>query len=82
MFQPVQQSHIVYLHVFTRPYSKLVPLPNRRGDLTDRMKVMNVEDDKRKRTALREARIAFLEEEMPALVAGGADFETVKCVVC
>jgi hypothetical protein len=30
------------------------------------------EDDKKKRTALKEARIAFLEEEVPALVAKGA----------
>jgi hypothetical protein len=43
-----------------------------RGDLTDRMKMMNQDEDKKKRTALKEARIAFLEEEVPALVAKGA----------
>jgi hypothetical protein len=35
-------------------------------------------EDKRRRTALREARIAFLEEEVPALVARGATMEVVK----
>ena len=43
-----------------------------RGDLTDRLKMMDSEEEKRRRTALREARIAFLEEEVPALVARGA----------
>jgi len=43
-----------------------------RGDLTDRLRMMDAEEEKRRRTALREARIAFLEEELPALVAGGA----------
>jgi len=43
-----------------------------KGDLTDRMKMMSQEEDKRKRTQLKEARLAFLEEELPALVAKGA----------
>ncbi|KAG1660584.1 hypothetical protein FOA52_005120 [Chlamydomonas sp. UWO 241] len=33
-----------------------------RGDLTDRMNMMNQDEVKKKRTALKEARIAFLEE--------------------
>jgi len=49
-----------------------------RGDLTDRMKMMSQEDDKKKRTALKEARIAFLEEEVPALVARGASIDDVR----
>lgn len=36
------------------------------------------EDAKKKRTALKEARIAFLEEEVPALVAKGASLAEVK----
>lgn len=36
------------------------------------------EDDKKKRTALKEARIAFLEEEVPALVAKGVSLAEVK----
>jgi hypothetical protein len=35
-------------------------------------------EEKRRRTALREARIAFLEEEVPALVARRVDVETIK----
>eukprot|EP00775_Hariotina_reticulata_P010429 gene10429-10587_t len=49
-----------------------------RGDLTDRMKLMDEGEEKRRRTALREARIAFLEEEVPALVARGATMEAIK----
>ncbi|GLC59189.1 hypothetical protein PLESTB_001458600, partial [Pleodorina starrii] len=33
-----------------------------KGDLTDRLKMMDLEADKKKKTALKEARIAFLEE--------------------
>lgn len=51
-----------------------------RGDLTDRLKMMDAEEEKRRRTALREARIAFLEEEIPALVAKGTDITTIKYV--
>ncbi|PNW83795.1 hypothetical protein CHLRE_04g217800v5 [Chlamydomonas reinhardtii] len=43
-----------------------------KGDLTDRLKMMDSEADKKKKTALKEARIAFLEEEVPGLVAKGA----------
>ena len=35
------------------------------------------EEDKRKRQQLKEARIAFLEEELPALVAKGASLGAV-----
>jgi cell division protease FtsH len=49
-----------------------------RGDLTDRLRMMDAEEEKRRRTALREARIAFLEEELPALVAGGASQEQLE----
>lgn len=49
-----------------------------KGDLTDRMKLMDEGEDKRKRTALKEARIAFLEEEIPALVARSTDLATIK----
>lgn len=35
-------------------------------------------EEKRRRTALREARIAFLEEEVPALVARRVDMEVIK----
>ncbi len=45
-----------------------------RGDLTDRLKMMDEGEQKRQRTAKKEARIAFLEEEVPALVAKGATF--------
>lgn len=34
--------------------------------------MLGSEDAKKKRTALKEARLAFLEEEVPALVARGA----------
>ncbi len=41
------------------------------------------EEEKRKRQQLKEARIAFLEEEVPALVAKGASFGEYVCVyVC
>lgn len=43
-----------------------------KGDLTDRLKMMSEEEEKKKRQVLKEARIAFLEEEIPALVAKGA----------
>lgn len=36
------------------------------------------QEEKRRRTALREARIAFLEEEVPALVARNASMESLK----
>jgi hypothetical protein len=49
-----------------------------RGDLTDRMKMMDEGQEKRRRTALKEARIAFLEEEVPALVASGTSIEKIK----
>eukprot|EP00878_Enallax_costatus_P007340 GHUV01007686.1.p1 GENE.GHUV01007686.1~~GHUV01007686.1.p1 ORF type:complete len:475 (+),score=150.20 GHUV01007686.1:517-1941(+) len=49
-----------------------------KGDLTDRMKMMDEGEEKRKRTALKEARIAFLEEEIPALVARNTDMATIK----
>lgn len=51
-----------------------------RGDLTDRMKLMDEGEEKRRRTALKEARIAFLEEEIPALVARQTDISVIKCV--
>lgn len=35
-----------------------------KGDLTDRMKMMNEAEEKRKKTALKETRIAFLEEQV------------------
>lgn len=50
-----------------------------RGDLTDRMKLMDEGEEKRRRTALKEARIAFLEEEIPALVARNTDMAVIKC---
>lgn len=49
-----------------------------RGDLTDRMKMMDEGEEKRRRTALKEARIAFLEEEIPALVARKTDMAVIK----
>ena len=49
-----------------------------RGDLTDRMKMMDEGAEKRKRTALKEARIAFLEEEVPALVAKGYAIDAIR----
>jgi hypothetical protein len=49
-----------------------------RGDLTDRMKMMDEGEEKRRRTALKEARIAFLEEEIPALVARKTDIAVIK----
>jgi hypothetical protein len=51
-----------------------------RGDLTDRMKMMDEGEEKRRRTALKEARIAFLEEEIPALVARKTDIAVIKWV--
>lgn len=36
------------------------------------------QEEKRRRTALREARIAFLEEEVPALVARGATVPALR----
>lgn len=42
------------------------------GDLSDRVAMLGSEDAKKKLTALKEARLAFLEEEVPALVAKGA----------
>ena len=36
------------------------------------------QEEKRRRTALREARIAFLEEEVPALVARGAELSVLR----
>lgn len=35
-------------------------------------------EEKRRRTALREARIAFLEEEVPALVARRVELDAIK----
>lgn len=52
-----------------------------KGDLTDRMKLMDEGEEKRKRTALKEARIAFLEEEVPALVARNTELATIKYVL-
>ncbi|KAG2425174.1 hypothetical protein HXX76_013928 [Chlamydomonas incerta] len=49
-----------------------------KGDLTDRLKMMDSEADKKKKTALKEARIAFLEEEVPGLVAKGASLDDVR----
>jgi hypothetical protein len=42
------------------------------------MKMMNEADEKRKRTAAKEARIAFLEEQVPAMVAGGAGLDALR----
>jgi hypothetical protein len=44
------------------------------------MKMMDEGEEKRRRTALREARLAFLEEEVPALVARGVEEATIRCV--
>ncbi|KAF8073094.1 FTSH5 [Scenedesmus sp. PABB004] len=49
-----------------------------RGDLTDRMALMDEGEEKRRRTALREARIAFLEEEVPALVARRTPVDAIR----
>ncbi|KAG2434015.1 hypothetical protein HYH02_012475 [Chlamydomonas schloesseri] len=49
-----------------------------KGDLTDRLKMMDSEAEKKKKTALKEARIAFLEEEVPGLVAKGASLDDVR----
>lgn len=35
-----------------------------KGDLTDRMAMMNEAEEKRKKTALKETRLAFLEEQV------------------
>lgn len=43
--------------------------------------VLSQGEEKRRRTALREARIAFLEEEVPALVARRVDLDTIRCVL-
>ena len=50
------------------------PLSRRRGlnPKPSPLHSLTQEDEKKKRTALKEARIAFLEEEVPALVAKGA----------
>ncbi|KAJ9526816.1 hypothetical protein QJQ45_017440 [Haematococcus lacustris] len=49
-----------------------------KGDLTDRMNMMNQEDEKRKKSQLKEVRTAFLEEELPALVAKGITLEEAQ----
>lgn len=49
-----------------------------RGDLTDRMKMLTSGDDKEERRRKRAARTAFLEEEVPALVAKGATLADVE----
>lgn len=59
----------------SKPHGKNTNQP---GDLTDRMKMMNEADEKRKRTAAKEARIAFLEEQLPAMVAGGAGLDALR----
>jgi hypothetical protein len=51
-----------------------------RGDLTDRMKMMDEAEEKRRRTALKEARIAFLEEEVPTLVARKVPLDDIRWV--
>ncbi|KAG2487345.1 hypothetical protein HYH03_014060 [Edaphochlamys debaryana] len=49
-----------------------------KGDLTDRLKMMDSEAEKKKKTALKEARIAFLEEEVPGMVARGATLDDIR----
>ncbi|GLI63674.1 hypothetical protein VaNZ11_006712 [Volvox africanus] len=49
-----------------------------KGDLTDRMKMMDLEAEKKKKMALKEARIAFLEEEVPGMVAKGATIDDIR----
>ncbi|GIL87770.1 hypothetical protein Vretifemale_15817 [Volvox reticuliferus] len=49
-----------------------------KGDLTDRMKMMDLEAEKKKKMALKEARIAFLEEEVPGMVAKGATIDEIR----
>ncbi|GFR46161.1 hypothetical protein Agub_g7689 [Astrephomene gubernaculifera] len=49
-----------------------------KGDLTDRLKMMDSEAEKKKKLALKEARIAFLEEEVPGLVVKGATLDDIR----